>query len=354
MLVERESKLLKGANGHITRKDHSAMRPLTPLFLTLALLLCSCRTSLPPSSSPASQEADQGSYRIGVSFPTTSLLFRSAMFQLLEEFDLSEGSVELILCDGENSQEKQNQDLVNLIDDPVDGIILIPYTMEGPLPAIQYANDRGIPVLTLDNRVESSSLSRTIGYVGAEHVTMGEQAARLLISALEEHFPDAAQWNVIYLTGIPNSSGAVDRDKGITQVLSQEPRIRLLGTYNGEFSRLNAESILDDCLNVYPDLHGVICQNDLMAEGCYQALVRRGLAGEVALVGIDGQRSVVEEIAAGGIDGTVIQYPDMALEAVEEICRYLDGEPLSFSNYQQTDIITRENAQWYLDKDLPW
>lgn len=65
--------------------------------------------------------------------------------------------------------------------------------------------------------------------------------------------------------------------------------------------------------------------------------VRRGLAGEVALVGIDGQRSVVEEIAAGGIDGTVIQYPDMALEAVEEICRYLDGEPLSFSNYQQTD-----------------
>ena len=109
MLVERESKLLKGANGHITRKDHSAMRPLTPLFLTLALLLCSCRTSLPPSSSPASQEADQGSYRIGVSFPTTSLLFRSAMFQLLEEFDLSEGSVELILCDGENSQEKQNR-----------------------------------------------------------------------------------------------------------------------------------------------------------------------------------------------------------------------------------------------------
>ena len=56
------------------------------------------------------------------------------MFQLLEEFDLSEGSVELILCDGENSQEKQNQDLVNLIDDPVDGIILIPYTMEGPFP----------------------------------------------------------------------------------------------------------------------------------------------------------------------------------------------------------------------------
>lgn len=33
---------------------------------------------------------------------------------------------------------------------------------------------------------------------------------------------------------------------------------------------------------------------------------------------------------------------------------YLDGEPLSFSNYQQTDIITRENAQWYLDQDLPW
>lgn len=91
-----------------------------------------------------------------------------------------------------------------------------------------------------------------------------------------------------------------------------------------------------------------------MARGLLPGSGPPGLAGEVALVGIDGQRSVVEEIAAGGIDGTVIQYPDMALEAVEEICRYLDGEPLSFSNYQQTDIITRENAQWYLDQDLPW
>ena len=151
------------------------MRPLTPLFSPSLSCSAPAGRPFPHPPRPPLREADQGSYRIGVSFPTTSLLFRSAMFQLLEEFDLSEGSVELILCDGENSQEKQNQDLVNLIDDPVDGIILIPYTMEGPLPAIQYANDRGIPVLTLDNRVESSSLSRTIGYVGAEHVTMGNR-----------------------------------------------------------------------------------------------------------------------------------------------------------------------------------
>lgn len=183
---------------------------------------------------------------------------------------------------------------------------------------------------------------------------MGEQAARLLISALEEHFPDAAQWNVIYLTGIPNSSGAVDRDKGITQVLSQEPRIRLLGTYNGSSpaSTLRASWMTASMFTLIS--MGSSAKMTLWPRAATRLWSAGGWPERWLWWASTAQRSVVEEIAAGGIDGTVIQYPDMALEAVEEICRYLDGEPLSFSNYQQTDIITRENAQWYLDQDLPW
>lgn len=333
-------------------------RTVSLAVLVLALLLSSCRGTEPAAPVPASQTGgeEDAARLIGVSFPMTDLMFRAAMFQLLEtRFPGGEGEpVQLILCDGENSQRKQNQDLMDLLKLPVDGIILIPYTMEGPLSVVQYANDQGIPVLTLDNRVEASSLAKTVSYVGADHLLMGEQAAHLLIEALEARFPQAERWNVIYLTGIPNSSGAVDRDTGINQVLSQESRVQLLGEYNGEFTSVNAKSILEDCLNIYPEIHGVICQNDFMAEGCYQALEERGMAGSVALVGIDGQRSIVEKIAQGKIDGTVIQYPDMVLEAVARMCAYLGGETLQYAYYQPTDPITRDNAQAYLDAGLPW
>lgn len=322
--------------------------------LLFTLSLSGCRFSDPPDHPPVSQP-EQAVYRLGVSFPMTDLAFRAKMLSLLEEYQLEHaGEVEFIIRDGENSQRKQNQDLMELADLPVDGIILIPHTMEGTLPVIQYANDKQIPVMTLDNRVENSIQARTVSYVGADHVQMGKLAAQLLISALEQRFPEESTWNVIYLTGIPNSAGAVDRDVGIKETLAREPRITLLGEFNGEFTDKKACSILEDCLNVYPSIHGVICQNDLMAEGCYLALEKNGLAGKLSVVGIDGQRSVVEKIAQKKIDGTILQYPDMVLHAVEYMCGYLDGQPMEFAYYQQIDPITFKNAQEYLDANLPW
>lgn len=326
------------------------------LWLLLLLLCggCAGKTGL-SSNGPDVPAGEDRLPLIGVSFPTTSLDFRKAMYHLLEEYAVQEDrKADLILLDGENSQRKQNQDLISLVDQPVDGIILIPYTMEGPIPAIQYANDQGVPVLTLDNRIEVASSAFTVGYVGADHYLMGLQAGELLVASLEEYFPDAELWNVVYLTGIPNSSGEVDRNTGIQQAISQNSRIQLLGEYNGAFTSIYAQSILDDCLNIYPDLHGVICQNDLMAEGCYLALEDHGLAGEVVVIGIDGQRSVVEKITQGNIAGTVIQYPSMVLQAIDDMCAFLQGEKLSYYNYQPTDPITRENAQEYLNQELPW
>ena len=41
---------------------------------------------------------------------------------------------------------------------------------------------------------------------------------------------------MIYLTGVAESSGALDRDEGIRAVLDQNPRVQVIGTYNGEFT----------------------------------------------------------------------------------------------------------------------
>ena len=321
----------------------------------VCILLLVWRSAPVPSEPPSGTDTGSVVYRIGVSFPMTDLMFRAKMLSLLEQYQQDHaGEVTFIILDGQNSQRQQNQDLMELVDTPVDGIILIPYTMEGTLPVIQYANDKQIPVMTLDNRVEDSTPARVISYVGADHVQMGCLAAQLLVSALERRFPEEQQWNVIYLTGIPNSAGAVDRDTGIKETLDQEPRITLLGEFNGEFTRQKSCSIMEDCLNIYPCIHGVICQNDLMAEGCYQALENYGLAGRVSIIGIDGQRSVVEKIAEQKIDGTILQYPDMILHAVEYMRSYLNGQPLQYAYYQQIDPITFENAQACLDAGLSW
>ena len=111
---------------------------------------------------------------------------------------------------------------------------------------------------------------------------------------------------------------------------------------------------MKDCLNVYPEIHGVICQNDLMAEGCVYALEAKGMAGSISVIGIDGQRSVAEKIAEGEIDGTVWQNPEMAVDAVKRLTDYLEGDLRSGNIYTEIVPLTPDNVQEYLDEGLAW
>ena len=324
-------------------------------MMLLLILLTGCSV-LSSSDIHPSPPIEDSKLRIGVSFPTTKLLFRKTMYELLEDYaEEHSNEVEFLILDADSSQEQQNHDLLAMIHADVDGIILIPYTMEGEMSMISYGIEKKIPLLTLDNDITNSYPNRTIGYVGADHELMGRQAGDLLISSLEKRFRDHEEWKVLYLTGVANSSGAVDRDKGIRSVLADNPRVKLIAEYNGEFTRENARSIMEDCLLVYPDLQGVICQNDLMAEGVCDALDAVGRTGEIAVIGIDGQRSVVDRIARGAMDGTVFQNPDMIVHAVERMEQYLGGElQRTIYKYEETTPIDAENAQEYLNQNLPW
>lgn len=318
--------------------------------LSLVLALGGCRGAEVPAGAADNSET----WKIGISFPTTDLIYRETMMELLKEYEKDHPEVDFIIRDGESSQRRQNRDVLDMLEESVDGIILIPYTMEAPVPVIRYANEKNVPVLILDNEVIRSSTARTIGFVGADHEKMGEQAAELLVKSLEKRFPEEASWNVIYLTGVAESSGALDRDEGIRAVLDQNPRVQVIGTYNGEFTDEKAQSIMEDCLNVYPEIHGVICQNDLMAEGCVYALEAKGMAGSISVIGIDGQRSVAEKIAEGEIDGTVWQNPEMAVDAVKRLTDYLEGDLRSGNIYTEIVPLTPDNVQEYLDEGLAW
>ncbi len=320
-------------------------------FLFLAPLLSGCRKAA-EAPEDLSEEPERV---IGVSLPTTQLVYRKTMEELVEQA-YGEGSqeLEIRIYDAAGSTEQQNQDILEMVDSPVDGIVLVPGSTEGCLPAVEYANEKGVPVITVDNRISASSTAQVISFVGADHYAMGQDATQLLLEILEETFPEKERWNVIQLSGIPDTSGAIDRGQGISDVLAGNSRIHLLGTFDGEFTVENARSVMEDCLQIYPEIDGVICQNDNMAEGCWQALEAAGLAGQIVVVGIDGQSTTLELIEQGGIHGTVLQHPSMILDGISLLCQYLDGQELEANYYTSTVPITRENAAYYLENDLSW
>lgn len=335
---------------------------LLALLLVLALAAGCSATATPTTSAATTSAATTSSqattqpaqkYSIGVSVPSLEFTFFATMKTAIEEA-YPTGTVEVKVYDGENSQEKQNKDIEDMITMGFDGIVLIPITVEGATPAIAYANEKKIPVITVDREVTEEAGVEVVGFVGADHVTMGEGAGELLIEALEKKFPGATTWNVIEIEGTQGASATIKRGEGIHKILDNNKKINVIATLDGDFSTTNALNIAEDSLIANKDLNAFICHNDNMADGCYQALLNANRVGDVVIIGIDGQLATVKTIQAGGIQGTVIQYPKMVTLGIELLEKYLNGEKIEYYNYYPTDKCGPDQVEKFIAEGKPW
>lgn len=309
------------------------------------------------SSNDAEQSVEESSdgekYVIGTSVPSLEFTFFVATQKEWEQAAEEQG-VEALFFNGEDNQSKQNQDIEDMVTRGVDALVIIPITTEGVIPAIRYANENGIPVFTVDRSVAEGSGVEVVAHIGTNHVDMGENAARKFLQGLEELHPDVATWKVAELEGTPGSSAAIERGRGIHNVLEADDRVEIVTSLTGEFSSTVALDVTEDILTAHSELHGIIAHNDMMIEGALQAAKGAGRAEDLVLYGMDGQVSTVERVLAGEIYGTSLQLPRMLGDGLRTAVKYLNGEEVEENVWVPTEIIDRDNAQSMLDEGKAW
>src|SRR5260370_37712035 len=123
------------------------------------------------------------------------------------------GDNDLIFSDGQVSSPKQTADMEATTAKKVDGIVISPNDVEALAPALQEAVDAKIPVVTFDRRV--NKVPGILAHVGADNVKGGEAQGQLI----EKLFPNGA--TVMNLQGQSGASPAIDRNKGLHNVLDQ-------------------------------------------------------------------------------------------------------------------------------------
>ena len=67
------------------------------------------------------------------------------------------GGITVIESDGQRSSPKQTADVEAAITQGVDGIVISPNEVDAMAPALQEAVDAGIPVVTIDRRVDNGA-----------------------------------------------------------------------------------------------------------------------------------------------------------------------------------------------------
>jgi len=213
------------------------------------------------------------------------------------------GDIDLIVADGQRSSPKQTADVEAAITKGVSGIVISPNDVDAMAGAIQEAVDAKIPVVTVDRRV--NKVPGILAHVGADNVKGGE-AQGLLIEKL---FPNGA--SVMNLQGQSGSSPAIDRNKGLHNVLDQaKDKYKFVFEDTAGFDRSKGLAMTESALAgmaTPPDV--IVAANDDMALGALEALKARNLLGKVKLIGFDALPEALGQIRAGNLTATIEQLP---------------------------------------------
>ena len=207
----------------------------------------------------------------------------------------------VIESDGQVSSPKQTADVEAAITQGVKGIVISPNEVDAMAPALQQAVDAGIPVVTVDRRVEQ--VAGILAHVGADNVKGGEAQGNLILSM----FPDGA--TIINLQGQSGASPAIDRNKGLHNVLDGKDKYKIVFEQTAGFDRAKGLAVTEAALSGMAEPPKVIvAANDDMALGAMEAVKSRGLSG-IAIIGFDALPEAIAQVRDGGLTATIEQFP---------------------------------------------
>lgn len=274
---------------------------------------------------------------IMTSLPSLQHPFFVHMQGALDDEANSLGEIELIRADGRGSSPKQTADVENAIVQGVDGIIISPNDVNALAPAIESAIEAGIPVVTIDRRVDN--VDGLLGHVGADNVVGGEAQAHFLMKM----FPDGAR--VINLQGQPGASPAIDRNRGLHNVLDGNDNYEIVAEQPANWNRseaLNVTNAILAGLDTPPDV--VNTANDEMGHGAVEALRAANL--DVPVITFDAGPEALIAVRDGVLSGAVDQFPGLqSREAMRILVNFIrEGKsPDQQVNLVIPKMITSDN-----------
>jgi len=325
------------------REENEMVRDLTDLtqmHLSRRTVLqgaVAAAVTLPLAHQLASAQATK-KLTIAFSVPGLNFPFFVHMMDLAASHAQQLGNIDFIKLDGQEngqpSSTKQSADLEDMVAKKVDGIVISPNDVNALAPAIQAAIDAGVPVVTVDRNVTGA---KTLAHVGADNVKGGELQGQFLVQVL----PNGG--DIFELEGQSGASPAIDRHKGLHNVLDKQTAIKVTFDQTAKFDRATALSVTESALQKSQPA-AIVCANDDMAFGAEEAAGAANV--NVPIVGYDALPEALIAIRDGKQAATIEQFPgQQASQALDILVDHLRNgkEPAQHDNFLTPVLITKAN-----------
>ena len=282
------------------------MKKLTAILIAVLLLAacftgCAAKTTTTPAAEQ-SQEASGDSYEVYYIAKQLSDPFCNWCTNVMRtEFEENYPNIHLTTFDGELSVDTRTKLLEDVIVKKPDMLIL-QYFDEAEVGAIQDVLDAGIPVVVTNGHYTSVDVDSFCSFVDIDPYEQGCVVAR----AAAERLPENAK--VVLILGVAgNQHNENRRQAWYDCLLAERPDIELLAEANADWDKDKAMAIMEDWIQAFPEIDGVITCYDSMALGAMEALKDAGRIDGVQIYGTDGLPDACLAIEAGEYTASVLQ-----------------------------------------------
>jgi fructose transport system substrate-binding protein len=267
--------------------------------------------------------------------------------------------------DGDN--ESQVQAIENLISAGAKGFLITPNDSKAIVPSIDKAHQQGMLVIALDTPTDPPSA------VDATFATDNYQAGKLVGQWAKAKFAKDGKQAKIAMLDLNANQVSVDvkRDQGFmdgfgidfgdANKIGDEKDPRIVGHDVTNGNEDGGRTAMENLLQKDPAINLVYTINEPAAAGAYQALKSAGKDKAVTIVSIDGGCPGVDNVKAGVIGATSMQFPlKMASLGIEAIAAFAkDGtKPKATAGKDFVDtgtqLITDQPQTGVEAKDSAW
>jgi ABC-type sugar transport system substrate-binding protein len=254
--------------------------------------------------------------------------------------------IDLRFSDAQQKQENQIKALRSFIAQKVDVIAFSPVVETGWDTVLREAKAANIPVILTDRAV-SADPELYIGFIGSDFVEEGRKAARLV----NGQFKDAtADVHIAELQGTVGSAPANDRKKGFEEVIAANPRLRIIRSQSGDFTRSKGKEVMEAFLKSGHKIDVLYAHNDDMAIGAIQAIEEAGLepGKDIYIVSIDAVKGAFDAMIAGKLNATIECNPLLGPQLMTSVVEVVAGRPIPKRIVVDEQVFTMETAKQHI------
>jgi ribose transport system substrate-binding protein len=317
------------------------MRRRTAAFLCLSLLTTLSWTACQRRTSSAEPGSNGKRLLVGVIPKGTTQEYWKAVhagaLRAAKELDVD------ILWEGplrEDDREEQIKVVDNVVSRGVSGILLAPLDDKALRAPVANAARSGIPVVIFDSELDSQdyvSLIETDNYKGGR--IAGDHLAELL----------GGKGPVMMLRLQVGSASTTQREQGFLDAIATHPGITVVssnqyGSTVSDAAFRAAENLLAAQRASQGAVAGIFTPNESTTFAMLRALQNEHLTGRIHLVGFDSSEKILQALANGELDATVVQNPvAMGYLGVKTVVQHLKGQPVEKKIDTGVTLVTKAN-----------